>query len=281
MEDNRSKRQAFTLGMFAGELLITQGVIQPDFQIENIGMRGNIPTLLDYADVIRVKLPDALTKDVVRIIKESLFSLVDDFEGDFACQSYTRAGFLLRTGMLGHMVYEDARDNKYSSFMFVEREMKSADHSLARITKWTDVKSTIGEWMNISIDVFKLGNINDATDRKENLSYVMNKYYLKNTLHILSLIKENITEREKECIYADIATTALQFGMPYMAYGFASKCKASVKDEQLIALCSMILNQTYEYVSDYLRIVDKHLNRDPIELMWILEDLDITVPGSI
>ena len=83
MEECKSKDQAFILGMFAGELLISKGAIQPDFQIENVGMRENIPILVDSADVIFVKLPDGLSKDVIRTIKESIFSLADNYEGDF------------------------------------------------------------------------------------------------------------------------------------------------------------------------------------------------------
>lgn len=39
----------------------------------------------------------------------------------------------------------------------------------------------------------------------------------------------------------------------------------------------MILGQTFKYVEEYVQIVDKYINFGPIELMWILEDFDITV----
>ena len=71
--------QAFKLGYFAGDMLISSGVIQPDFQIDNIGTRNGIPGLVDYADIIKLNLPKELTKDVIRIIKESLFSLVGNY----------------------------------------------------------------------------------------------------------------------------------------------------------------------------------------------------------
>lgn len=112
MLDSKEKYQAFQLGCFAGELLMSKGVIQPDFQFNNIGIRNGKPVLLDYADIITVNLPAELTKDSVRTIKESLFSLADNYEGSFEHNSYLRAGFLARTGMLGHMFYTDARDKR-------------------------------------------------------------------------------------------------------------------------------------------------------------------------
>lgn len=177
MEDFKSREQAFTLGLFAGELLMSKGAIQPDFQLDNIGMRDCVPCLVDSADVMFVNLPSGLTKDVIRTIKESIFSLNDNYE-DFEHQSYVRAGFLSRTGILGHMVYEDARDNGYSSFLFVEKRMKNIEHSLGRITKWTDVKSTIGEWMQISLNIFNI-NIDRTVvpGDKTELAYDIAKSY--------------------------------------------------------------------------------------------------------
>ena len=140
MEKSNKNMEAFLLGVFAGELLISKGCIQPDFQFDNVGIRNGIPVLMDYADIIDIELPAALTKDVIRTIKESIFSLIDNYEGSFEMQSYVRAGFLARSGILGHMVYEDARDNGYSSFLFVEKSLRNTSHSLGRITKWEDVK---------------------------------------------------------------------------------------------------------------------------------------------
>lgn len=282
MEELRSRKYAFILGVFAGELLISKGAIQPDFQFENIGNRNGVPVLLDSADVIPVKLPIGLTKDVIRTMKESIFSLVDNYEGSFENNSYVRAGFVARTGILGHMVYEDARDNGYSSFLFVEKSLKNIEHSLGRITKWCDVKPVIGEWMEIPLDLLNVSNMKEKLDGKEKrrLSYEINNYYLRNTIHILALTNDSITKDNEKVagIYADISLNALQYGMPYMAYGFAKKCKAITNDAQINLLCDMVLTQISEYVKEYESFVIKHIDREAIELMWILEDFDITLP---
>lgn len=282
MKDTKYKEQAFILGQFAGELLISKGVIQPDFQLDNIGSRNGIPVLLDSADVIKVRLPEGLTKDVIRTMKESIFSLADNYVGSFMANSYVRAGFLARTGMLGHMVYEDARDNGYSSFLYVEKSLRKKEHSLGRIIKWIDVKEAIDEWMGIPLDLFTIRENKNEYDNKEKrrLSVQLNNYYLKNTFHIVALTDDyNVKEKERLTgIYLDISTTALQYGMPYMAYGFAKKCKIMTDEEQVNLFCDMVLNQTIEHVKEYEYIVNKHIERDDLELMWILEDLDITVP---
>ena len=115
MKKPNKNMEAFLLGVFAGELLISKGCIQPDFQVENVGIRNGIPVLMDYADIIGVELPAALTRDVIRIIKESIFSLVDNYEGSFEAQSYVRAGFLARSGMLGPEYIHDSLHRLHSS----------------------------------------------------------------------------------------------------------------------------------------------------------------------
>ena len=281
MLNSKEKYQAFQLGYFAGELLMSKGVIQPDFQFNNIGFRKGKPILLDYADIITVDLPSELTKDSVRTIKESIFSLADNYEGSFEHISYLRAGFLARTGMLGHMVYAAVRDNAYSSFWFFEKNLKNKEYNLSRITKWSDVKVVINEWMEVPLDLFGIGNVPEVseTEEKRELVYEINNYYLKNTLHILSLVDDSIMNEKKNAVklYLDIALTALNYGMPYMAYGFSQKCKSITDEEQVVQDCSMILRQTFKYVEEYVHIVDKYINVEPIELMWILEDFDITV----
>lgn len=281
MLNSKEKYQAFQLGYFAGELLMSKGVIHPDFQFNNIGIRNGKPILLDYADIITVDLPVELTKDSVRTIKESIFSLADNYEGSFELNSYLRAGFLARTGMLGHMVYADARDNKYSSFLFVEKNLKNKEYSLGRITKWSDVKAVIGEWMEVPLDLFGMGNVKKVseTEEKRELVYEINNYYLKNTFHIFALVDNSIMNEKKHVagVYLDIALTALKYGMPYMAYGFSKKCKTITSEQKIIQACNIILGHTFKYVEEYVQLVDKYINFGPIELMWILEDFDITV----
>lgn len=172
MENSNNNGEAFLLGVFAGELLISKGCIQPDFQVDNVGIRNGMPVLMDYADGIHIELPAALTKDVIRTIKESIFSLVDNYDGSFERQSYVRAGFLARTGMLGHMVYEDARDNGYSSFLFVEKLLRNIAHSLGRITKWENVKLLIGEWKEIPLDLLNIQSHMELKQRKEKKLYI-------------------------------------------------------------------------------------------------------------
>ena len=54
MKKPNKNMEAFLLGVFAGELLISKGCIQPDFQVENVGIRNVIPVLMHYADIIGV-----------------------------------------------------------------------------------------------------------------------------------------------------------------------------------------------------------------------------------
>lgn len=37
MEKANKNGEAFILGVFAGELLISKGCVQPDFQVDNVG----------------------------------------------------------------------------------------------------------------------------------------------------------------------------------------------------------------------------------------------------
>lgn len=278
MEEAKNKEQAFILGAFVGELLMSKGVIQPDFQLSNVGKRNGIPCLLDYADILFVDLPVGLTKDVIKTIKESVFSLADNYEGSFKSNSYVRAGFISRTGMLGHMVYESARDNGYSSFMFVEKDLRRKEHSLARITKWSDVKSVIGEWMKMSLDLFDAGKSDDFNNKKRIFAYDINEYYLRNTLHIWALADKSIISENKSIkIYLEISVTALQFGLPYMAYGFAKKCKVITDNIHVVQICDMVMEKTQEYVEEYKDVVDRHVYREAFELMWLLEDFDISI----
>ncbi len=124
-----------------------------------------------------------------------------------------RADFLARTGVLGHMVYADVRDNTYSSFVFVEKNLKNKEYSLARITKWSDVKAVISEWMEIPLDLFGMANIKKTSEAEEKreLVYVINNYYLKNTFRILALVDDSIMNEKKyeARLYLDIALTTL------------------------------------------------------------------------
>ncbi|WP_317368342.1 hypothetical protein [uncultured Tyzzerella sp.] len=274
-----NKEQAFMLGVFTGELLMSKGAIQPDFQLDNIGIRNGMPCLLDYADIVFVNLPADLSKDIIKAIKESLFSLTDNYEVSFKHNSHVRVGFIFRTGMLGHIIYESARNNGYSSFTFVEKGLKRKEHSLARITKWSDVKSVIGDWKEIPLDLFGTEKLNCLDNKKHVPTYDVNDYYLKNTIHILALADKSIMSENSKAnkIYLDASLTALQFGLPYTAYGFAKKCKALTNNIQVVQLCDMVFEKTQEYIEEYKDVVDRHVDREAFELMWILEDLDISI----
>lgn len=280
MKKTNKNMEAFLLGVFAGELLISKGCIQPDFQVENVGIRNGIPVLMDYADIIGVELPAALTRDVIRIIKESIFSLVDNYEGSFEAQSYVRAGFLARSGMLGHMVYEDARDNGYSSFLFVEKSLRNTAHSLGRITKWEDVKPLIGEWIEIPLDLLNVqSDLELKQDKEKKTIHPLNGYYLQNIVHIMSLLDHDILGDEKKCaqIYADICISALRYGMPYMAYGYAQKCLTMASTNEILSIGELVINETHDATREYKNYVDKFIELEDFQFMWILEDFDITI----
>ena len=271
MFENKKEVVAFRLGVFFSELLL-RGAIQPDFQIDNIGWRGNNPVLLDSADIVSVKLPEDLTKDLVRDLTESLFSLADSFEGSFIENSYLRAGIIFKAGVLGHMIYEAARGNGYSSFIYTEKSLRKSDHSLMRITKWTDIKSAIAEWIQISS--------RNEHDVVEPLEYPINVYYLDNSKYIFNLLDAIVTDnQEKEAmVIMNMAMSSLQFGMPYTAFGLAKKCKLISETPQVQTVSDGIVSQTNEYVADYKEVVVTYLDRDIFEFLWLLEDLDITVP---
>ncbi|MFI3201779.1 MAG: hypothetical protein R3Y54_09700 [Eubacteriales bacterium] len=270
MFEKKKEIKAFQLGLYFSELLL-KGVIQPDFQIENIGVRDGKLVLLDFADVVEVKLPEDLTKELLRKLAESLFSLVDSFEGSFSENSYLRAGIISRTGVLGHMIYEAARDNGYSSFIYTEKSLRKSAHSLMQITKYEDIKSAIGEWFQISQE--------DLCGIEKSLKYHINRYYLDNTRFILNLLDIVVNDNhEKEInIMMSMSMSALQFAMPYTAYGLATKCKLISEIPQIQSVSDDIILKTKEYVGDYEDVVRTFVNNDIFEFMWLLEDLDIIV----
>ena len=132
--------------------------------------------------------------------------------GSFKSNSYVRAGFISRTGMLGYMVYESARDNGYSSFMFVEKDLRCKDHSLARITKLSDDKPVIDEWTKIPLDLFNAEKLTDFDNKEHMLVYDINVYYLKNTIHILVLMDKLVMSENSKVvkIYLEMCLFALQ-----------------------------------------------------------------------
>ena len=266
------EKGAFNLGRFAAEFLITKCAIQPDFQLANLGHKDGSLVFVDSADVKVFDLPKSLTTDVVRQIKESIFSLVDNFESDFRFQSYIRAGFVSMAGLIGHIVYEDSRDNGYSSFLFLEKKLIALPHSLYRITKWDDVKAVIGEWLSL------FGKATYTND--QDIKLPLNHFYKDNMFFIddlMSAIVEDNTQKQVATLL-QMTISAFSFGLPYTAYGLALKINNSICLEKERRLIDQVILQTQDVVEEYKDVLEKYLNLDVFELMWLLEDLDLTVP---
>ena len=280
MEKNIDRVYAFRLGEFAAQLFL-QGIIQSDFQLSNVGMRDNGDfTFCDLADVIWINMPENFNKENIRIMTESLLSLVDDLSGGIHRLSFLRAGMIAKSGLLGHMIYLNARENGFSSFLFCEKALRNERHSFMPLLKGEDVKEIIADWKTVDISLImkQYGNkpekYNTCKVRRESSS--INKYYLDNTYLIYNAFDAILKDDQEKLriVEFQLANAALAFGLPYTAYGLGQRCFV---DERLSGMCNQIFRRTESYIQKYRLIADKHQGDELFEYLWLLEDLDCTL----
>lgn len=62
-----------------------------------------------------------------------------------------------------------------------------------------------------------------------------------------------------------------------MAYGYAQKCLTMASTNEILSIGELVINETHDATREYKNYVDKFIELENFQFMWILEDFDITI----
>ena len=288
MTDIKIAYSYFSLGEFVAQTML-YGIIHPDMQFCNIGFRNDDGFVFnDFADAKIINMPNDLSELSVHQLTESLFPLLDDIIDTFMYKSYFRAGFTSCGGVLGHMIFSNAANSGFTSFLYCNSG--NASFSFDASTLYTDnqVNCAIKEWKNLPLNTITLNKFdslaayNVAKERRNTSPF--NIYYLDNLYLVRSYLALNLNPKAKNnlpTLIMNMAMLALNFKKYYTSYGLFQKC-LSMKP-QLSKVITLINNnlesikQSINLTSGITDFIVECCQYDLIELMWILNDLDNSI----
>ncbi len=279
----------YKLGEFVGEIML-KGIIHPDMQLRNIGVRENGDFVFtDFAEMEKIVIPDELNENTVRRLTEALFSALDGPGKSFEKCSYFRAGFIAYGGLLAWNIFYNSANSGYSSKVFVANSPKMKAFDAKKLYEAKEIIDSIYEWQKIDISSINiehyetLDQYNQSLERKKisqyNMFFLDMLYFTRICLGFTS-IQNDGTKMSLPYALVNIACLAMNYGFIYTEYGLLKKCLlTNPGNEQITTLCK---NQLFELLGsgklngDKIEFIDECLKKYSLfELLWILNDEDI------
>lgn len=279
MNSKDEMKLAYRYGYFASRI-ITEGIIHPDLQVENIGFGKSGMVLIDFADAEKIRIPDELSVQTIDRLSASLFPLFDHFT-DYRQKSYVRAGFSARGGVLADIIMSNCRNNGFTSFTFLEKEQPmSVFHPEESLNNRTTM-DLIQEWCECPVEEVTEKNLTnlfaygDAPER--NAISSSNRYYLDRLFYASSFLE--IPDDQLPALLANAGCSAFQQNKKYRAYGLLKKVLPLLSGQwlPLKKICTNCFNRVVhmkKLTPEYKGIIDEYIDRDYFELTWLLDDLD-------
>lgn len=282
MANSNERVKYYRIGEFAA-IMMLKGVIHPDMQEDNLGIRNDIVVTNDFADVKFFDFPDGINAKVVKQLAGALFPPTERILKDFSLMSSFRAGFIAIGGSLGRRVFDELEKNGVNSFCYAKKDADILKEPvLDSISAGTS--NNYVDWQNAIME--NLFNPDTGEMIPGALPIVMtsvcadNKYYADQ----LVLLKacEEIDRAESELAFW---ITALHFacesakrGYVYTGYGILRKvlhlCGKALPP--VVAYHAKIdeLLEEHDLSCDIKEYIEKCTEYDFLELFWIVNDID-------
>ncbi len=265
-------------GMFAGDIL-NDGIIHPDMQLSNIGYSKHGLAFTDFADIKIINIPEDLNQEILRQLSSAILSFFNEFD-DITLKSYVRAGFVAQGGILADIIMQNCRNNGFSSFTYTEQKPSvNIPFNAESHTRNPINIQRISEWKNYSLDKIKryetMDKYEKSAERQKISSY--NQYYLDRLFYTTSYL--NIHESNIPSLLFNAGISALKHEHSYRAYGLLTKAIPLLcgKWQPLKKITTEILMRLKHMCcldNEFIKIIKENLDKDFVELTWILDDLD-------
>lgn len=282
MANSNERVKYYRIGEFAA-IMMLKGVIHPDMQENNLGIRNGVVVTNDFADVKFFDYPDGIDSKTIKQLADALFPPAEKILRDFSLMSSLRAGFIAIGGSLGRRVFDELEKNGVNSFCYAKKDpdiLKEPISDSASVGMRNDYadwqKAIMGNLFNPDTGEMILGA----------LPIVMtsvcadNKYYADQL--ILLKACEELDRAENELTFW---ITALHFacesakrGYVYTGYGILRK---------VLHLCGKDLPPVVAYHAKIDELLEEHdlscaikeyiekcTEYDFLELFWIVNDID-------
>ncbi|MDE6789626.1 MAG: hypothetical protein K2J47_09970 [Ruminococcus sp.] len=272
---------AYCYGDFAGKI-ITGGIIHPDLQMKNIGFGKRGMKLIDFADAVKIQIPDDLSIHNINRLSSSLYPLFDSFP-TYKGKSSFRAGFSARGGTLADIILTNCRNDGFASFSFLEKKPTNiaSDFCLEQLLWNVRTSEIIKEWCAIPVEDIFGKNITslysyEVSEERNSIS-PLNRYFLDRYFYSCSYL--GIPDDQLPALYANAGCSAFKYDKSYRAYGLLKKAIPMLSGKwqpmkQVVVDCFNKTIHTEKLNPEYMALIDAYIDRDYFELIWILDDLD-------
>lgn len=286
-----NKEQNYHLGEFIAEFIL-KGFTHSDMQRTNIEFDGQKFKFVDYADIKRISIPEDLSENTVKKMTTSLFPVINEIIGDFTMMSYFRAGFVARGGVLGDMIFSNMSNMGFNSLKYLCTENIEIPYDASSLYSDDKTIDSIVRWINFPLERMTLKNFssldsfNFSNERRAVNTFT--RYYLDNLYLIRCYIYFSPfrnTKPQIASLIVNMALSAQHFGELYTAYGlFQKTLNLQSNISKVNSLCKNGLHKisySNKLDSKITAFIDKCIDLELLELLWILNDLDKLLPSEI
>ena len=283
MADISERIKYFRIGEFAAIMMI-KGIIHPDMQETNLGIRNGIVVATDFANVKFFNFSEGIDSKVVKQLADALFPPIEKILKDFTLMSSFRAGFIEIGGWLGKIVFDELENNGVNSFCYAPKDFDLLQEPIVDSTliernkkNYSDGESVImNKLFNPDTGEMIIGSLPEIT------SSVCedNKYYADQLIMLKAC--EDLDKAEIELSFWIVALhyacESVKRGYIYTGYGILRKilhlCGRALP---IIVRYHAIIEELlegYDLRSDIMSYIEKCTEYNFLELLWIVNDID-------
>ena len=151
MANSNERVKYYRIGEFAA-IMMLKGIIHPDMQENNLGIRNGVVVTNDFADVKFFDFPEGINSKVVKQLVDALFPPMERILKDFKLMSSFRAGFISVGGLLGKTVFDELDNNGVNSFCYAPKDFDLVKKPAVNIDLIERNKRYYADWKNIIMD---------------------------------------------------------------------------------------------------------------------------------
>lgn len=282
MANSNERVKYYRIGEFAA-IMMLKGVIHPDMQENNLGIRNGVIVTNDFADVKFFDYPEGINSKIVKQLADALFPPAEKILKDFSLMSSFRAGFLAIGGLLGRRVFDELEKNGVNSFCYAQKDLDILQEPISDFDS-AEMSNNYADWQKAIMG--NLFNPDTGAMIPSALPIVMssvcddNKYYADQL--ILLKACEDLARAESELPFwitaLHFACESVNRGYVYTGYGILRKvlhlCGKALPP--VVAYHAKIdeLLEEHDLSCDIKEYIEKCTEYDFLELFWIVNDID-------
>lgn len=300
----------YRLGEFVAHNMLN-GIVHPDMQLENMGLRPNTIQLVfkDFADITELRIPNCLSADICEQLTMSLVPIIEDIKSSFFKMSNFRMGLIAWGGLLGHAIFLNTLNLGVSSSWYIKCNFSASSYDPSFLYLDKNIKKLIENWKKQPLDQItiekypsddkyerskKSFRILDANRFYLDILYYSQSYMYRSVIPYIDSSDENRIN-QKDCfrdlmvsstklncnLYIEkMAEAALYYKHYYTAYGLFNKCLSEAhkdgdeKNKRASQNGLSSISQSAHINSSVCTFITENLDHNLFELMWILDELD-------